>query len=350
LKKLPLPTEVQEKFNRILTGKDELEKPDDRFTDYLIYLEQIKQRRLVLHRDNDYANYSKFCFVGPDGILHKKPSADPKHDTRFYERVKNQRIGSPRTVGIKNRNNVKRVRSIELMGKNVFKHQETNTASKKCEVDIERSEVPITSPHLERFRHKVLDLQDDYHSAQKKVNQLSRELQIRTNKPEYQRRCSEIRKELCDKIDDTVWKQKKYERENSKLQKMVARRTFTRIERAFGADASSSTPLEISTSYDLGAVTKGTVKLSTKEKIYQLRAMLSELEDEVQEGQSSDIQWDNSDSDDEKKPAAIPVTSAQAKLAKELIKLANTYKVPELTFTEKATKRRFNYQTCFTKL
>jgi hypothetical protein len=29
LKKLPLPTEVQEKFERILTGKDELEKLDD---------------------------------------------------------------------------------------------------------------------------------------------------------------------------------------------------------------------------------------------------------------------------------------------------------------------------------
>ena len=131
---------------------------------------------------------------------------------------------------------------------------------------------------------------------------------------------------------------------------MVARRTFTRIERAFGADASSNTPMDISTSYDQGAVTKGTVKLSTKEKICQLRTMLSELEDEVQEGRSSDIQWDNSDSDDEKKTAAVPVTSAQAKLARELIKLANTYKVPELTFTDKATKRRFNYQTCFTKL
>jgi hypothetical protein len=30
--------------------------------------------------------------------------------------------------------------------------------------------------------------------------------------------------------------------------------------------------------------------------------------------------------------------------------LANTFKVPELTFTDKATKRRFNYQTWFTKL
>jgi hypothetical protein len=157
------------------------------------------------------------------------------------------------------------------MGKNALKHQQTSAASKKGKVDTERTVVPITCRRLDRFRHKVLDLQDDYHSAQKKVNQLSRELQIRTNKPEYNRRCKEIRKELCDKIDDTVWKQKKYQRENSKLQKMVARRTFTRIERAFGADASSSNPIDVSMSYDHGAVAKGTVKLSTKEKIYQLR-------------------------------------------------------------------------------
>jgi len=56
MKKLPLPKEVQERFERILTGKDELEKLDDRFTNYLIYLEQIKNRRLELHRDNDYAD------------------------------------------------------------------------------------------------------------------------------------------------------------------------------------------------------------------------------------------------------------------------------------------------------
>jgi hypothetical protein len=100
-----------------------------------------------------------------------------------------------------------------LTGKNAFKHQQTSAASKKRKVDTERTEVLITSPRLERFRHKVIDLQDNYHSAQKKVNQFSRELQIRSNKPEYKHRCSEIRKELCEKIDGTVWKQKKYERE-----------------------------------------------------------------------------------------------------------------------------------------
>jgi hypothetical protein len=179
-----------------------------------------------------------------------------------------------------------------LTGKNAFKHQQTSAASKKRKVDTERTEVLIISPRLERFRHKVLDLQDDYNSAQKKVNQLSRELQIRTNKPEYKHSCSEIRKELCDKIYDTEWKQKKYERENSKFQKMVARRTFTRIERAFGADASSSNPIDVSMSYDQGVVAKGTVKLSSKEKIDQLRSMLAELEDKVQEGGSSNLQWD----------------------------------------------------------
>ncbi len=42
--------------------------------------------------------------------------------------------------------------------------------------------------------------------------------------------------------------------------------------------------------------------------------------------------------------------SGQAKLAKELIKLAQTYKVAELTFDNKATKRRTNYFLWSTKL
>jgi hypothetical protein len=53
LKKLPLHAEELEQFERILAGKDELEKLDNRFTDYMIYLEQIKSRHLELHRLND---------------------------------------------------------------------------------------------------------------------------------------------------------------------------------------------------------------------------------------------------------------------------------------------------------
>jgi hypothetical protein len=40
----------------------------------------------------------------------------------------------------------------------------------------------------------------------------------------------------------------------------------------------------------------------------------------------------------------------QAKLAKELIKLANSYKIPELTFDVQASKRRFNFSTWYSKM
>ncbi len=43
-------------------------------------------------------------------------------------------------------------------------------------------------------------------------------------------------------------------------------------------------------------------------------------------------------------------TSKQAKLAKELIKLANTYNVPELKFSEQASKHRLAYTAWITKL
>jgi hypothetical protein len=43
-------------------------------------------------------------------------------------------------------------------------------------------------------------------------------------------------------------------------------------------------------------------------------------------------------------------SSSQAKLAKELIKLAQTYRVSKLVFENKATKRRTNYFLWSTKL
>jgi translation initiation factor IF-1 len=256
---------------------------------------------------------------------------------------------------------------------------------------FDRVALPTTSPRIERFCCQVLDLQDKYHSAQKKVNQLTRELQLRTNKPEHHRRCQEIRKELCQKVDDAVWKQKDYERENTRLQKMENRRTFTRIERAFtattvlGDTSVGSNANNVSESFDQSARAKLPIKLSTKEKIRQMQAMLQQLEHEVAErsDNASEINdWEDSDDSIEKKPNAdetndnrpagdnpnserqplpapvseVPdqneakITSAQAKLAKELMKLANTYKVPELTFFDQAGRRRFGYQTWLNRL
>jgi hypothetical protein len=225
------------------------------------------------------------------------------------------------------------------------------------------------------------------------------------NKPEYERRCREIRKELCNRIHDSAWKQKEYERENARLEKMEHQSTFTRIERAFGAegllnshDATQDNANNISQSFEQGNDSrKVPIKLSTKEKLQQLRAMLTELEHEVTSNssqQESTASWDDTEGGDDtntisqpkeetgnpieenKKPAAVSinekanstemklksshdvqenktdsaVSSAQAKLAKELIKLANTYKVPELIFSDQANRCQFAYQTWFNKL
>jgi hypothetical protein len=267
-------------------------------------------------------------------------------------------------------------------------------------METERVRTDLKSPRLERLHRQVLNLQDQYYSGQKQINRLTRELQLRTNKPEYQRRCQEIRKELCTRIKDVAWKQKKYERENTRLQKMADRRTFTKVERALtattvvGDTSVESNPNDISHSFDQGSGAKLPMKLSTKEKIRRMQAMLQQLEHDVQEDfdeNSDQNNWDDSDDSTEKKsngeeddhdrkPVAINttgqaqslpcsgsgessstgeqnnvktevvITSAQAKLAKELIKLANTYKVPELTFSDQASKRRFGYQTWFNKL
>jgi len=175
---------------------------------------------------------------------------------------------------------------------------------------------------------------------------------------------------------------------------MMDRRTFTRIERAFVVtttldESDNSDTNNISQSFDQGSGSKLSTKLSTKEKIHQMQAMLKQLEHDVQtdpdencDDDSVRHNWDDSDDSDKatrgtsninenKKPVeikptgkpqplpcptsgepsqgegkdevktAILITSAQAKLATELIKLANTYKVPELTFSDQAGKRRF---------
>jgi len=241
-----------------------------------------------MHRENDYTDYMKFRYVGLDGRLHTKPSANPSTKSQCYGKMKKRRIGAPRTVGIKNRNNVKRVRHVELMGQKSMQEQQRVQRPRKSETKTERAELPIISPRIERLHRQVADLQDTYHLAQMKVNQFSREHQLRVNKPEHVRHCQAIWKELCDKIDDVEWKQKRYERENASLQRMVHRRTFTRVERAFGATATShetsvgSAPAnDVSQSFDQCSKSKIPIKLSTKAKLRQMKAMLRQLKDEV---------------------------------------------------------------------
>jgi hypothetical protein len=131
VKKLPLQDGELERFERILTGKEELKKLDDRFTDYLIYLEQIKKRCLELHHQNDYTDYTKFKYIGPDGIVHKKPSTNPKLATQYYEKVTKQHVGAPRAKNLKNRNNLKRVKHVELMGKYTMQEKNQKGAQQK---------------------------------------------------------------------------------------------------------------------------------------------------------------------------------------------------------------------------
>ncbi len=192
-----------------------------------------------MHREHDYTDYTKFCYVGPDGRLQMKPSANSSIKSKCYGKTKKRRIGAPRTVRIKNRNNVKRVRHVGLMGKKSMQEKQRVQRPRKSQTKTECAELPITSPRIERLRHQVADLQDTYHLAQMKVIQLSRKHKLLVNKPEHEHHCQAIQKELCDKIDDVVWKQKHYKRENAHLQRMVNRRTFTRVERAFGATATS---------------------------------------------------------------------------------------------------------------
>ncbi len=168
LQRLPLRDEEIEHFERILSGKEELEKLDNRFTDYLIYLDQIKNRRLELHRRNDHVDYTKFRYIGPCGILHTKPCGEPKLNTKYYKKVTSQRISAPRTVNMRSLNNVKRVKYMETIGRKNREEKKTGGNHPEYQSKSERIALPTTSPRIKRFRRQVLDAQDKYYSAQKK--------------------------------------------------------------------------------------------------------------------------------------------------------------------------------------
>ncbi len=94
---------------------------------------------------------------------------------------------------------------------------------------------------------------------------------------------------------------------------MENRRTFTRIERAFtattvlGDTSVGSNANNVSESFDQSARAKLPIKLSTKEKIRQMQAMLQQLEHEVAErsDNASEINdWEDSDDGTEKKSNA----------------------------------------------
>lgn len=194
-------------------------------------------------------------------------------------------------------------------------------------------------------------------------------------------------------VAEHAWKEKEYIREQAKLDKMVDRCQSTWIERAFTATTTSADipTSSINMSADLDTeqvagnntaqVAEGRTHETSEQgqgtlpQLNMIAEMLRSLQANTNanlDEQSSichrmeamedklDHHWDvwhDSDDEEDNKPSVKPtatlssepngnaqLSGTQAKLAKELIKLALTYKVPKLIFNEKATKCRYNYQ------
>lgn len=172
---------------------------------------------------------------------------------------------------------------------------------------------------------------------------------------------------------DNAWQEKQLVRLNYQLLKMERQRGYTRVERAYTASATD--PPNTDSAANISRVTTTTEPgidpinwehearrlLTAMRTMESNRVASDEIIDELQQQirtlqrtKADTNHWTPWDTDNDhshtNNPAntvpdtapqggqnnAVQPAQTQAKLAKELIKLANTYKVPELTFAKKA--------------
>jgi uncharacterized protein YdcH (DUF465 family) len=223
----------------------------------------------------------------------------------------------------------------------------------------------------------------------------------------------EVHEDLSSMITEGTWIEKELVRLTNKIDELHKRQGFTRIARAFMAtvlnpddpflvttsaihqnsseDTDQVVSPEISTNnaadldpfddilyYDNSELHEDNRKLQTatvelQEELAKVKAELTQLYNNLNQAEnapsppitpvepvSSSKTQDSLPSSNRAKfsDSVIAISSAiiledhvlQAKLAKELIKLASSYKIQELTFDVQASKRQFSFSTWFSKI
>jgi len=193
-------------------------------------------------------------------------------------------------------------------------------------------------------------MQAMFNFAKKREEDLLRRLSACNNNPGQERLKANLQKKLCNHISDNMWKEKECIRLQQKLNKMQNQQGYTCIERAFVATTINpdSKPANIST------VSSGQSNdtINWEDKAKRLSRILDAMQADKKENDDliTELQYELCQI-----PIALPVEhqrkpQTQAKLAKELIKLASTYKVPELTFVKKAARHLLTYQGWIARL
>jgi hypothetical protein len=269
-----------------------------------------------------------------------------------------------------------------------------HASAPKCTSSME---TPIMNENSFLFK-EANDLQNNMQyyenkkaSIEEKIAHSRREIRSLIRQDVHYDTLEEAEKELSSLITEGAWIEKKLVQLSSKINEIPKRQGFTEIARTFMATAvNQDEPFQITTShiqqtgsdddpfndilyYENTELKEDNIKLKTataqlQEELEKIKAELTQIyinlnnadqipatsipakdsTSTVPTGSVTQVQ--DLLSSTEPQLTNSNEATLQARLAKELIKLANSYKIPELTFDIQASKRRFNFSTWFSKL
>jgi uncharacterized protein YdcH (DUF465 family) len=291
---------------------------------------------------------------------------------------------------------------IQIPKRTIMEHHKCNRHDNPMETPV------IDENGILAKKIKELQLQLENHLSKKqlidhKIINLQDELSHLKQHDAHYDTIGECHEELSSTITEGAWIEKELVRLSSKIDNLRKRQGFTKVAIAFMATIlQPDDPFQVTTSlihsnaseehhrtthdpfdnalyYENSELQEDNRKLQTataqlQEELAKVKAELTQIYLNLDNAEKAS----NSNVEDPPRPAdtttsvqqiqdllsstTVPPTSydmkifntdenaLQAKLAKELIKLANSYKIAELTFDVQASKRRFNFSTWFSKM
>jgi transposase InsO family protein len=265
----------------------------------------------------------------------------------------------------------------------------------------------LLAKKIKELQLEVETFQDRKRFVDEKIISLQGEIAFLKLQDAHYDTIGEAHEDLSSMITEGTWIEKELVRLTTKINDLCKRQGFTKMARAFMAtaftddepflvttsaihqnsseephipanNAATSNPFDDILYYDNTELQEDKRRLQTatvelQEELAKVKAELTEIYNNLNHAKnaspppiapvptasSSEIQdllssLNVAKLDDSVNIKSTEIISAdhvlQAKIAKELIKLASSYKIQELTFDVQASKRRFNFSTWFSKI
>ncbi len=173
-----LPSHVMEQVTRILAGQEGMHRLNDKIVDCLHHLSIIGDSNLAWnHHDDDDSDRHNYCYVHPNGELHKRYQGEPVDATIFYCRAGGHRKAYPH---VKHTRLLNHRKCIAKMHHYIAQHA-SPVASEHCCVHQGEStctHIPIATSRLEQQRRHMNALIDTHLICQQELNKLRHHLQL----------------------------------------------------------------------------------------------------------------------------------------------------------------------------